>query len=194
MNFSLFVRMVSFALLFSLAATVQSSAVPLTPQTTTSSGVGATLSSTKIAVIDIDRIATESAAGKELFDGLKIENDRISQERARREQEIVDMQGKLGSDILSAAARSNLQREIDQKQRDAQRWIEDEQRLFEEKQQAGEQKFQQELGPVVEEVALANGIGLILRATPGLTFVLDPSLDISSLVVEKLNGCAVPGR
>ena len=36
-------------------------------------------------------------------------------------------------------------------------------------------------------VAKENGIGLIFRATPGLTFVLDPTLDISPLVVQKLD-------
>jgi hypothetical protein len=43
-------------------------------------------------------------------------------------------------------------------------------------------------------VAQENGIGLIFRATPGLTFVLDPALDISPLVVKKLDaaGAAPP--
>ncbi len=190
MNFSLLVRTASLALAFPLAAAAQETAAPAAPQTATPSGVGATLSNTKIAVIDIDFIATESAAGKALFDDLKKENDRIAAERARRDQEIRDMQTKMGSDILSVDARANLQREIESKQRDAQRWIEDQQRAFQEKQQAGEQKFQEQLAPVVEEVARENGIGLIFRTTPGLTFVLDESLDISPLVVQKLNSMA----
>jgi hypothetical protein len=42
-------------------------------------------------------------------------------------------------------------------------------------------------------VATENGIGLILRATPGLTFVLDQALDISPLVVKKLDSTPPAG-
>jgi Skp family chaperone for outer membrane proteins len=154
---------------------------------------GASLSSTKIAVIDIERIAAESQAGKALFESLKVENDKIMEERAKREQEIRDMQTKLNSEILSQDAKARLQRDIERKRTDAQRWLEDAQREFEEKRQDGEAQFQENLAPVVEAVARENSIGLILRATPGLTFVLDPSLDISPLVVQKLDETPVGG-
>jgi hypothetical protein len=42
-------------------------------------------------------------------------------------------------------------------------------------------------------VATENQIGLIIRATPGLTFVLDPALDISLLVVQKLDAAPPTG-
>ena len=61
------------------------------------------------------------------------------------------------------------------------------QREFQEKQQQGELEFQEQLAPIVEQVAKDNGIGLIFRATPGLTFVLDPNLDITPLVIQALN-------
>jgi Skp family chaperone for outer membrane proteins len=142
---------------------------------------------TKIAVIDIERVAAESAAGKKLFEALKAENDKVVQERTKREQEIRDMTTKLNSEILSQDAKARLQRDIERKRTDAQRWLEDAQADFEAKRQDGEKKFQESLEPIVRQVAQENGIGLILRATPGLTFVLDPTLDISPLVVEKLD-------
>jgi len=149
--------------------------------------VAGAVTGTRIAVIDIDRVAAESAAGKALFERLKQENDRLAAERAKREQEIRDEQAKLGSDVLSADARDNLSRKIERLRTDAQRWLEDAQREFQEKQEEGEAEFQQKLGPVVESVARENGIGLIFRATPGLTFVLDPNLDITPLVIEAFN-------
>ena len=141
----------------------------------------------KIAVIDIDRVAQESKPGKELFDKLRVENDQLAAERQQREQEIRDMQTKAASEVLSQDAQARLQREIERKRTDAQRWLEDAQRDFQEKQQKEEAAFQAKLGPVVEAVAREAGIGLILRATPGLTFVLDPSLDLTPLVIERLN-------
>jgi Skp family chaperone for outer membrane proteins len=149
--------------------------------------VGAEVSGTKIAVIDIDRIAAESNSGKALFERLKQENDKIAAERAKRQQDIQDMQTKMTSDVLSVEAREQLRRDIERAQTDAQRWLEDAQRDFQEKQQRGEEEFQNELAPIVEQVANDNGIGLIFRATPGLTFVLDPNLDITPLVIQALN-------
>ena len=141
----------------------------------------------KIAVIDIDRVAQESKPGKELFDKLRVENDQLAAGRQQREQEIRDMQTKVASDVLSQDAQARLQREIERKTTDAQRWLEDAQRDFQDKQQKEEAAFQAKLGPIVEAVAREAGIGLILRATPGLTFVLDPNLDLTPLVIQRLN-------
>ena len=150
---------------------------------------------TKIAIIDIDRIAAESTAGRALFDSLRAENEKIATETQRLQQEIVDLQTKLNSEILSQDAKVRLQRDIERKRTDAQRWVEDAQADFEAKRQDGEAKFQEKVAPVVEAVAQENGIGLIFRATPGLTFVLDPTLDISPLVVKKLDeSVAEPGE
>jgi Skp family chaperone for outer membrane proteins len=153
---------------------------------------GVTTGTTKIAVIDIERIAAESGAGKQLFSSLKAENDKIQEEVAKREQEIRDMTSKLNSEILSQDAKVRLQRDIERKRTDAQRWLQDVQAEFEAKRQEGEAKFQESLEPIVRAVATENGIGLIIRATPGLTFVLDPALDISLLVVKKLDAAAPP--
>ena len=142
---------------------------------------------TKIAVIDIERIAAVSEAGKAMMELLRAENDKLQAQSASFQQEINDMQAKLNSEILSQEARVRLNRDIERKRTDAQRWLEDAQADFAEKQQDSEAKFQAQLAPIVNEVATANGIGLIFRATPGLTFILDASLDISQLVVEKLD-------
>jgi len=154
---------------------------------------GVTTGTTKIAVIDIERIAAESTAGKALFASLKAENDKIQEEVAKREQEIRDMTTKLNSEILSQDAKVRLQRDIERKRTDAQRWLQDMQAEFEAKRQEGEAKFQESLEPIVRAVATENQIGLIIRATPGLTFVLDPALDISLLVVQKLDAAPPSG-
>ena len=158
-----------------------------------SPATGTALANTKIAIIDIERIAAESNEGKKLFEQLKAENDKIMEERSRREAEIRDITAKANSEILSQDARVRLQRDIQRKQTEAQRWLEDAQAEFEAKRQEGEAQFQEKLAPIVEAVAVENGIGLIFRATPGLTFVLDPGLDISSLVVKKLDETAAAG-
>lgn len=183
MSFKSFVRAAAFAATW-LALTV----VPTMAQAQSApQATGGTVAGTKIAVIDIDRIAAESNAGKALFERLKQENDKVAAERAKKQQELRDLEARLTSEVLSAGAREELSREIERKRTDAQRWLEDAQRDFQEKQQQDEQAFQLKLAPIVEKVAKENGIGLIFRATPGLTFVLDPNLDITPLVVQALD-------
>ncbi len=173
-------------IIVSLPGLVMAQAAQTDPAAAPQGGVGV-VAATKIAVIDIDRVAAESNAGQALFNNLKNENDKLAAERAQRQNEISEMEGKLTSEILSADAKGRLSREIERKRTDAQRWLEDAQREFQEKQQQGEAEFQAKLAPVVEQVAKQLGIGLILRATPGLTFVLDPGLDISPAVIEAFN-------
>lgn len=179
MNFWRFARFTALAVLVPAFAAAQEG-----------QGAGIALANTRIAVIDIERIAAESTEGKKLFAQLKAENDKIMEERTKREAEIREMTAKMNSEILSQDARVRLQRDIQRKQTEAQRWLEDAQAEFETKRQEGESQFQEKLAPIVEAVAKENNIGLILRATPGLTFVLDPALDISSLVVKKLDETA----
>ena len=157
-------------------------------QAADSAGGGAGVAAqTKIAVIDIERIAAESSAGKALMQELGAEQQRIEQETQQMQQELADMQTKLASDILSQDAKVRLQRDMERKRTDSQRRLEDLQAEFEAKRQDGEARFQAQLAPIVEAVAKEQGIGLIFRATPGLTFILDESLDISPLVVQKLD-------
>ena len=78
------------------------------------------------------------------------------------------MTSKLNSEILSQDAKVRLQRDIERKRTDAQRWLQDMQAEFESKRQEGEAKFQESLEPIVRAVATENQIGLIIRATPRL--------------------------
>lgn len=142
---------------------------------------------TRMAVIDIDRIAQESAKGQTLFAELQAMQERILTDQQTREQEIIDLTNRAGSQLLSAEARADLTRDIERKRTDLQRWSEDQQREFNERQTTGFQTLEQELGPVVEEVARERNIQLILRVTPGLTFIMDPALDISAEVITRFN-------
>jgi outer membrane protein len=141
----------------------------------------------KVGVVDIDRIAADSEPGKALVERLKEENDKLAAERAQKEQEINDMQAKMGSDVVSADAQAEMAREIERKRIEMQRWLEDAQREFQQRQLEAETQFQNSLRPVVAEVASQNGFGLIFRANPALTMVLNQDMDITSRVIERFN-------
>ena len=142
---------------------------------------------TRVAVIDIDRVAQESSRGQAMFTELQALQEEILRGRTQREQELRDLNNRAQSQLLSAEARAGLARDIERKNTDLQRWLEDQQREFNEKQTTGFTALEADLGPVVEEVARERNIQLILRVTPGLTFVMDPALDISAEVITRFN-------
>ena len=145
------------------------------------------LEPTRVAVIDIDRVAQESERGQTMIAELQTMQEEILRGRQTQEQEIRDLTNRAQSQLLSQAARADLTRDIERKQTDLQRWLEDQQRAFNERQTTGFQNLEMELGPVVEEVARERNIQLILRVTPGLTFIMDPALDISAEVIARFN-------
>ena len=149
---------------------------------------------TRVAVIDIDRIAQESARGQAMFTELQSMQEEILRGRQSREQEIRDLTNRAQSQLLSAEARADLTRDIERKNTDLQRWLEDQQRSFNDSQTTGFASLEQALGPVVEEVARERNIQLILRVTPGLTFIMDPALDISAEVITRFNALADGGE
>ena len=146
-----------------------------------------TVEPTRLAVIDIDRIAQESARGQAMIGELQSLQEEILRGRQQREQELRDLNNRAQSQLLSAEARADLTRDITRKQTDMQRWLEDQQAEFNEKQTNGFTALEQDLGPVVEELAREHNIQLILRVTPGLTFIMDAALDISGEVITRFN-------
>ena len=149
---------------------------------------------TRVAVIDIDRVAQESSRGQAMFTELQTMQEEILRGRQQREQEIRDLTNRAQSQLLSAEARADLTRDIERKNTDLQRWLEDQQRAFNEQQTTGFTALEADLGPVVEEVARERNIQLILRVTPGLTFIMDPALDISAEVITRFNALSDGGE
>ncbi len=149
---------------------------------------------TRMAVIDIDRIAQESARGQAMFTELQAAQEEILRGRQQREQEIRDLTNRAQSQLLSAEARADLTRDIERKNTDLQRWLEDQQRSFNDQQTTGFTALEADLGPVVEELARERNIQLILRVTPGLTFIMDPALDLSDEVITRFNALSGGGE
>ena len=149
---------------------------------------------TRVAVIDIDRVAQESTRGQAMFTELQTMQEEILRGRQQREQELRDLNNRAQSQLLSAEARADLTRDIERKNTDLQRWLEDQQRAFNERQTNGFSALEADLGPVVEEVAREQNIQLILRVTPGLTFIMDPALDISAEVITRFNALSDGGQ
>jgi Skp family chaperone for outer membrane proteins len=153
----------------------------------------------KIAVIDMARVSAESQMGKSYAAQLeKLQNDINAAAQAKQErlqemdaeiQALQDELQKQGS-VLSQEARDNKQREIVQKGRDRQAFLEDGQAEINRMRERGQQQaqsinneFQVKIRPVVEQVAGDLGYDLVLDSQ--VAFTISRDFDITREVIAK---------
>ena len=118
----------------------------------------------KVAIINIQEAITRTQEGQKLIQGLqqryKPQSDTIQQQQ----QEINDLRAQLnkGANTMSEDARRNLMRDIQQKERDAQRAVEDAQAEFNREQQQIFNDVGSKLMNVIAKYATDNGYSIVL--------------------------------
>lgn len=144
---------------------------------------------TKYAFINIQRVAAESAAGKELASKVQALNQQKVNELNERNKQLQGTQQKLeqGASVLSPNAAAQLQKDIERMQVDIQRFTEDAQQDVGTLQQQLQEEFQARLSPVVQQVAQERGLHLLFSAADSGLVWADLSLDITSDVIQRFD-------
>lgn len=144
----------------------------------------------KVAYIDIQRIASESQAGKASSGQVQALVKKKQDEGAARAKTLQDNQTKLqqSGSVMSDDARTKLQHEIEQEQVDAQRFQQDAQREINDLQQQLQADFERKLMPIIDKLVNEKGIQVLLsRADAGIVWA-SPSLDLTDEVIKRLDG------
>ena len=148
---------------------------------------------TAIAYVSPEKAFAESAAGKAArieFEKLQAEKSRAidkKNEALRAQQEAYET----SATIMSNAARSQRQKELQKFQIDVERFIEVAQAELTGARRELEGAFLAKLRPAVEQVAKVKGLQLVLNADTGVLVWGLPSLDITPDVVKELSSAAV---
>lgn len=147
---------------------------------------------TKYAFINIQRIAAESAAGKELAGKVQALNQQKVIELNEKNKALQATQQKLeaGATVLSPAAAAQLQKEIERMQIDIQRFTEDAQQEVAALQGQLQDEFQARLTPVVQAVAMERDLHLLFSAADSGLVWADLSLDITGEVIQRFDAMA----
>jgi len=150
-------------------------------------------SSTAIAYVSPEKAFAESAAGKAArteFEKLQAEKSRAIDKRneALRAQQAAY---ETSATIMTEAARSQRQKELQKFQIDVERFIEVAQAELTGARRELEGAFLAKLRPAVEQVAKVKGLQLVLNADTGAVVWGQPSLDITPDVVKELSAAAV---
>lgn len=148
----------------------------------------------KVAYLNIQRIASESAEGKAATTRVKALNDKKLQELQDRQKAIQASQQKLQTSgaLLSDQARVQLEKEVERLQVDLQRATQDAQTEVQELQQELQLDFQKKLVPIINAVAAERGLFMVFsQADSGLVWA-DTGLDLTELVIKRFDTVLAP--
>lgn len=146
----------------------------------------------KVAYIDIQRIANQSAEGRSATAKVQALVQKKQNEANEKNKALQADQQKLasGGTVLSDAARAELEKKIERQNVELQRATQDAQQEVQELQQQLQAEFQRKLLPIVQQVAQQRGIQVLFSAADAGIVWADPGLDITGDVIKQFDGTA----
>jgi len=141
----------------------------------------------KIAVVSLDQVALQSPAGQKLQqEVIKFQED-LTAELQARQQAAKDIERRIAEvDSLAIDERRALEREYQDALTDFQRFQQDKQEQADALRADGLARIQEELGPVIEAVQSELGYDLVLNSQNSLVVIFSDRIDITQLVIERL--------
>jgi outer membrane protein len=151
----------------------------------------------KVAFINIQRIAGESAEGKVSTSKVQALNQKKVAELNDINKKIQDAQTKLQTQasVLSEAARAQLEREVEKQQKELQRSQQDAQEEVQNLQADLQTAFQAKLIPVIQQVATEKGLQMLFSQQDSGIVWADGGLDLTAEVIKRFDaatGTAAP--
>jgi outer membrane protein len=146
--------------------------------------------STKIGVIEVQRIVQESAVGKASLARVQKLQQAKQEDLQKRQKELRDLEQKIQDQgkALSEDAMEKLQKDYQGKAVDLKRFQDDAQRELEEAQRKELGDLEKRIMPVINDVAREQGYQLVFnKFNSGLLFADDKSVDLTDSVITKFN-------
>ncbi|MGH9162227.1 MAG: OmpH family outer membrane protein [Vicinamibacteraceae bacterium] len=142
----------------------------------------------RVAYVDVQAIVSESAEGKSASTQIQSFADKKNEELQPKTKSLQEGEQKLEqtSSVMSAEARAELQRSVEQQRVELQRAQQDAQRELQQLNAEIQQKFVQKLLPVIGKVAQEKGLHFVLSLTPDVLFA-DSGLNITADVIKALD-------
>lgn len=154
----------------------------------------ATAQSTKIAILDVQRLVTDSVAGKETLARLKkFQEGKIAEGKAKSD-EIDALRKRLNDGRLSLADDkiAELEKQLEDKITAARRFQEDAEREFNKSRETAFQDIERRVFPVIEKFGQEGGYNFIFnKFQSGLLFAADGS-DVTDQIIQRFDAQAAP--
>jgi outer membrane protein len=148
----------------------------------------------KYAYVNLQAVAAQSNEGKAAAEKLKSFQDQKTRELQDKQKTLQAAQQKLesGGSVLSDAARTQLQSDIDRQQRDLQRLTEDAQQDVQNLAQQVEEDFFRKALPIVTKVAQDKQVHFVFNAAQSGLIWAEPGMDLTAEVIASMNSGAKP--
>jgi len=143
----------------------------------------------KIAYVNLQLIAASSADGKAANGKVNALVQKKQAEAQTRQKALSDNQTKLsqGGAVLSEAARTQLQKEIEKETLDAQRFQQDAQGEIQRLQQELQGDFQKKLFPILQQMAQEKHLSMLVSAQDAGLIWAEPGLDLTAEAIKRLD-------
>jgi outer membrane protein len=144
---------------------------------------------TKIGVIDVQRIVQESAVGKESLARVQKLQQTKQDELAKRQKELRDLEQKLADQgkSLSEESAEKLNKDYQAKALDLKRFQDDATRELEDAQRKELKALEERIMPVITSVGKEQGYTLIFNKFQSGLLHADESVDLTDAVITKFN-------
>ena len=149
----------------------------------------------KIAFVDFQRVAAESVEGQISTVKINALVTKKQTEGADKAKSLQANQQKLAQSgsVMSDAARTALEKDIERQQREGERFQQDAQAEINELQQELQLDFQKKILPLVQQVREEKGLQILFsRADAGIVS-WDPGIDVTADVIKKLDAITPKG-
>jgi outer membrane protein len=143
----------------------------------------------KIAVIDVQRVVTESDPGKEVMQRLKAITDAKSQEGQALQQQFAALQEQYNKQrfTVSESRQAEMSKEIEDKQIAIRRFQDDAQREVQEAQRRELGGLEERILPIINKVGQEQSFTLIFNKFQSGLVYADETVDITDEVIRRFN-------
>ncbi|MBC7348401.1 MAG: OmpH family outer membrane protein [Candidatus Aminicenantes bacterium] len=141
----------------------------------------------KVAIVNSQKAFDQSQEGQKAVAILKEREDLLKAELKKMDEELRNLKDRLAAQklTLTPEAQSQLQREIDRKEADRQKYEQENTRLFEQFKNQLIKRIREEMLAVIDELIKERGYELVFDlSTSGLIYYR-PELDITDEVIKR---------
>jgi outer membrane protein len=148
----------------------------------------------KVAVIDVQRLVTDSVAGKDALARLKkLQDEKIAEGKAKNE-EIDGLRKRLNEGRLSLADDkiSDLEKQLEEKVTSLRRFQEDAERDFNKSRETTFGEIERRVFPVIEKFGKEGGYSFIFNKFQSGLLYADDAADVTDQIIQRFDGAAPP--
>src|SRR5205823_3862078 len=146
----------------------------------------------KIGLVNLQQIAALSVDGKAATTRVQALIAKKQTEAATKTKQLQDNQTKLqqGGALLTEAARTQLEKEVEKQQVEEQRFQQDAQAEINELQTELQGEFQRKLFPILIQLAQEKGLHVLLSALDAGVIWQEPGIDLTLEAVKRFDAAA----